>query len=112
MTANELRNELRRSLKATLADLDSDAFLDSLEQATEADRAAAAITRGEVYRAWRRLNNLELDEIRNQLRELEAELLRAAQELSGARAKLDEVAGYLEAANSFLALVKRVISPV
>lgn len=32
------------------------------------------------------------------------------QELEGARAKLDEVAGYLETANSFLALVKRVVS--
>lgn len=111
VTANELRNGLRRSLKAALADLDSDVFVDSLEQATEADRAAAAITRGEVYRTWRRLNSLELNLIRNQLRELEAELLRATRELAGARAKLDEVAGYLETVNSFLALVKRVISP-
>jgi hypothetical protein len=111
VTANELRNGLRRSLKTTLADLDSDAFVDSLEQATEANRAAAAITRGEVYRTWRRLNTLELDLIRRQLLALETELLRATQELAGARAKLDEVAGYLETVNSFLALVKRVISP-
>jgi hypothetical protein len=108
---NELRNGLRRSLKTTLADLDSDAFQDSLEQGTEADRAAAAITRGEVYRTWRRLNNLELDLIRCQLLALETELLRATQELAGSRAKLDKVAGYLETVNSFLALVKRILPP-
>lgn len=112
MTANELRNGLRRSLKATLADLDSDAFIDALEQATEADRKAAAITRGEVYRGWRQLNNIQLDEIRKQLQALEAELVVAMQGLASARARLDEVAGYLETVNDLLALVKRVVSPV
>lgn len=111
VTPNDLRNGLRRSLKTTLADLDSDAFQDSLEQATAAERKAAAITRGEVYRAWRQLNNVLLDEIRNQLQALEAEILRAAQELATARAALDQVAAYLDTVNSLLALVKRVVSP-
>jgi hypothetical protein len=108
----ELRNAMRSALKGALEDMDSDEFLDALEELPEQERKAAAITRGEVFRAWRRLNNQQLEEIRELLADNEAVLRRAAGELTKARAKVDEVAAFLNTANQFLNVAARVISPV
>ena len=103
---------MRSALKGALEDMDSDEFLDALEELPEQERKAAAITRGEVFRAWRRLNNQQLEEIRELLADNEAVLRRAAGELTKARAKVDEVAAFLNTANQFLNVAARVISPV
>ncbi len=103
---------MRSALKGALEDMDSDEFLNALEELTEPERKAAAITRGEVFRAWRRLNNQQLEEIRELLAENEAVLRRATGELTKARAKVDEVAAFLNTANQFLNVAARVISPV
>jgi len=103
---------MRRALKSALDRMDSDEFLDELEQLTEEERNAAAITRGEVFRAWRRLNNQELEEIREELAANEAELRQATRELAKARAGVEQVAAFLSTANQFLNTAARVISLV
>ena len=112
LSPHELRNAMRSALKGALEDMDSDEFLNALEELTETERKAEAITRGEVFRAWRRLNNQQLEDIRELLAENEAVLRRATGELTKARAKVDEVAAFLNTANQFLNVAARVISPV
>jgi hypothetical protein len=112
LTPHELRNAMRSALKSALESMDSDEFLDALEELTPEERKAAAITRGEVFRAWRRLNNLQLDEIREQLVANEAALRQATAELAKAKAGVDQVTVLLSTANEFLALVAKVIALV
>jgi hypothetical protein len=112
LAPHELRNAMRSALKSTLAQMDSDEFLDALEAATAEERRAAAIARGEVFRAWRRLNNQQLDEIREQLETNEAELRQATGELAKATAGVAQVAALVDTANQFLNLAARVITLV
>ncbi len=103
---------MRSALTDALERMDSDEFLDALEELTPDERNAAAITRGEVFRAWRRLNNQQLDEIREQLVANEAELRKATEELVEARAGVEKVAAFLNTANQFLNVAARFISLV
>lgn len=112
LSPHELRNAMRSALKSALDRMDSDEFLDELEELTEEERNAAAITRGEVFRAWRRLNNQQLEEIRDELMANEVELRRATGELAEARAGVEKVAAFLDTANQFLNVAARVISLV
>lgn len=112
LSPHELRNAMRSALKSALDRMDSDEFLDALEGLTEAERNAAAIARGEMFRAWRRLNNQQLEEIRDELVANEAELRKATGELAEARAGVDQVVALVGTANRFLEVAARVISLV
>lgn len=103
---------MRSALKAALERMDSDEFLDALEEMKPEERDAAAITRGEVFRAWRRLNNLQLDEIREQLAANEVDLRRATGELAAASLEVMKVSAYLDTANQFLNVAAKVIALV
>lgn len=112
LSPHELRNAMRSTLKEALDRMDSDEFLDALEELAPEVRNAAAITRGEVFRAWRRLNNQQLEEIREQLAANEAALRKATGELAEAAAGVEKVAAFLDTANQFLNIVARVVSLV
>ncbi len=105
---HELRNLLRTTLRRTLAHMDSDEFQMELDNLTEPERKAADITRGETYRAWRRINNQQLDEIRNQLVEHEADLLKATHAVSHSLDSLAQVTAVIDSANKLLSVVSRL----
>ena len=105
---HELRNNLRRTLKATLDHMDSDACLIELDAMTEEKRNAALITRGQTFRAWRKLNNHVLDEIRDQLVANETDLRKATDGLDQEVEKLATVTKVLDATNKLLSVVAKV----
>lgn len=109
---HELRNLLRKTLKATLDYMDSDEFLLDLEDMSEDDQRTAAILRGETYRTWRKLNNLQLDDIREQLIELEADLREATGSLNQSLLSVGNVARVFETTNSVLSIASRFLTPV
>jgi hypothetical protein len=112
LSPHELRNAMRSTLKAALEQMDSDAFHDAWEELSAEEQKAADVTRVELYRTWRRLNNQQLDEIREQLIANEADLRRATGELAAARLEVLKVTAYLETANQFLNVASRLIAVV
>lgn len=107
---HDLRNAMKRSLKNTLDLMDSDEYVFALDELTVAERNTALITRGEVYRAWRKLSNQELAEIRDQLVENEPELRAATASLDEALKDVAKVTKILNAATVFLAVASKAIT--
>ena len=107
---HELRNAMKRSLKETLEHMDSDEYVFALDELPEAERNAALITRGDIYRAWRKLSNQELAEIRDQLVENEPALRAATESLDEALKDLSKVTKILNAATTFLAIASKAIT--
>lgn len=109
---HELRNQLRRTLRATLDYMDSDAFFLELEEMDDEERKQADLTRGETYRAWRRINNQQLDEFRTQLAENEAEILFSTQQLNESLTNFQNVATVINNTNQVLSLATRLMTIV
>ena len=107
---HELRNAMKRSLRNTLDLMDSDEYVFALDELPEAERNTALITRGEIYRAWRKLSNQELAEIRDQLVENEPELRAATASLDEALKDVANVTKILNAATVFLAVASKAIT--
>ncbi len=106
---HKLRDAMKRSLKETLERMDSDEYVFALDALPEADRNAALITRGELFRTWRQLSNLELASIRDELVRNEAELRKATDQLNAAIQNLAKVEKVLKAATAFLAAASKAI---
>ena len=107
---HELRNAMKRTLNATLTGFDSDEFQAKLDAMPEEDRKKASITRGEVYRAGRKLGNLQLDDIRDKLVENEPALRKATDSLDQALKDLTKVAKILDVANKMLEITAKAIA--
>lgn len=107
---HKLRDAMKRSLKDTLDRMDSDEFVFALDDLPEAERNAALITRGEVFRAWRKLQNQELASIRDELVRNEAALRKATESLDKAIQDLVKVEKILNAATAFLAAASKVLA--
>lgn len=106
---HKLRDAMKRSLKETLDRMDSDEFVFALDALPEVERNAALITRGEVFRAWRKLTNLELAAIRDELVRNEAALREATASLNEAIQGLAKVEKILNAATAFLMAASKVL---
>lgn len=107
---HKLRDAMKRSLKDTLDRMDSDEFVFALDDLPEAERNAALITRGEVFRAWRKLQNRELASIRDELVRNEAALRKATESLNKSIQDLVKVEKILNAATAFLTAASKVLA--
>ncbi|MCC6262082.1 MAG: hypothetical protein IT169_00775 [Bryobacterales bacterium] len=106
---HKLRDAMKRSLRDTLDRMDSDEYVFALDALPEAKRNAALITRGEVFRAWRKLTNLELAAIRDELVRNEAALRVATASLNEASQDLANIEKILNAATAFLTVAAKAL---
>lgn len=107
---HELRNALKRTLKETLDRMDSDEFVFAQDTLNEEERNAAMIARGGVFRAWRKLNNEDLDAIRDQLVANEPELRTATASLEQSLKDLSKVTQVVNTVNAFLAVATKALT--
>jgi hypothetical protein len=111
-TPSEIRTEALRALRATQKQLNSPAWVLSIEEEDATVRREAALRLLDVQRAKLRLENAELADIRDQLSANETELTKGRTALEAALKKLQRVREVLDSVRSFLGVVEKVVPKV
>lgn len=110
MAAGQTRDDALRELRATRSAMLSATWLLNLESEDEATQSEAARQLLRVNHAIRKLENAQLEDIRNQILENETELESARATVEQALENLNRVKTVLESVATFLGVIARVVA--